>query len=618
VGGFVPSLNVSEENERFPYNDFWWPSRCSIAKRGRKAVVINLSREVRMNNETNSAEFQPEIPPRIEPARSFVLTADARQTMVHWLKRLFACNPFYLVSAALLLFGLYRVSTDSGFMPTEVARLTFNFSSLQLYELLLVGVAMLLAARAIWYDAKLLVVLENLLLLVPFILISQAALIDRRAVTLLSLGTALLATLRFGAAQRWMPALRYPSRLPLCGLALLALNTAWPICYRTFHETKFGAWPTWGAAYHMSQWSWLVLLPLVCALANFLPRPQDTANHADPRRWFSLGAYALWLLGTSIHLYCLSYVYEFKLSRQMFAPAAWVLAWTIFRRLRDFVPEPARGLKVAAQLLPLAAAFAAVGDENGYVFFALNVLNVLAFAGIVLLGSPNRVALHLLLISLAALVAGLPPEWAQSAVLDFSRAKFTAVALLAYLILGTALSRNPKVAIPGAFAAAIAAGLLRGGHGDCGHWAAQGGLVFLLLHSLRWRDREHESAAFLRALASVTWVMHALVWVRSDGAFLQPPSLGVLVLTICWVRWFVFRKWSPMIVPFAAALVGVSTPLNQLIAGLQTVPTGVLIIGASFLLFALGTVAALTRHRWQKHRESSGVATAGERGWLRL
>lgn len=95
--------------------------------------------------------------------------------LTYWLKRFLACNPFYLVSAALLLYGVYRVSVDPNFLNRETAQLAFNFTSLQFYEVLLVLTATFLARQRIWYDSTLLVVLENGLLLVPFILISQAA-----------------------------------------------------------------------------------------------------------------------------------------------------------------------------------------------------------------------------------------------------------------------------------------------------------------------------------------------------------------------------------------------------------------------------------------------------------
>jgi hypothetical protein len=40
-----------------------------------------------------------------------------------WVKHLLACNPFYLVSAALLLYGLIRVSVDPNFLSHEPAQL---------------------------------------------------------------------------------------------------------------------------------------------------------------------------------------------------------------------------------------------------------------------------------------------------------------------------------------------------------------------------------------------------------------------------------------------------------------------------------------------------------------
>src|SRR3954469_25671206 len=79
----------------------------------------------------------------------------------YWAKRFLVCNPFYLVSAALLLFGMYRLSVDRSLFTEEISQLAFNLSSLQFYELLLVGTAIFLAGRKIWYDSTLLVGLEN-------------------------------------------------------------------------------------------------------------------------------------------------------------------------------------------------------------------------------------------------------------------------------------------------------------------------------------------------------------------------------------------------------------------------------------------------------------------------
>src|SRR6266536_2098838 len=131
----------------------------------------------------------------------------------YWLKRFLACNPFYLVSAALLLYGFYRISVDPGFVGQEIARLIFSFTSLQFYEVLLVITAVFLARRRIWYDSTLLVGLENLFLLVPFILISQAALIDKRMLGAMWLAGGLLAVARCDGLKRSIAELNFPGRL---------------------------------------------------------------------------------------------------------------------------------------------------------------------------------------------------------------------------------------------------------------------------------------------------------------------------------------------------------------------------------------------------------------------
>ncbi len=88
-------------------------------------------------------------PRRSPPTR--LRNAINSQPFSYWLRKFFACNPFYLVSAALLLYGLYLVSADVSFL--SLSQLIFNFGSLQIYEILLVATAIFLARRRIWYDS---------------------------------------------------------------------------------------------------------------------------------------------------------------------------------------------------------------------------------------------------------------------------------------------------------------------------------------------------------------------------------------------------------------------------------------------------------------------------------
>ena len=56
-----------------------------------------------------------------------------------------------------------------------------------------------------------------------------------------------------------------------------------------------------------------------------------------------------------------------------------------------------------------------------------------------------------------------------------------------------------------------------------------------------------------------------------------------------------------MAVPVAAALVALAAPANQAMIGVQSTPVALITLAASFLVFGLGTLAALTKNRWLKN-----------------
>jgi len=194
--------------------------------------------------------FEPDLSETLPSDFPTAQIRPAEKTVSYWLKRFFSCNPFYILSAALLLYGLYRASIDPHVLSKETAHLIFNFGSLQCYELLLVATAIFLARRRIWYDSMLLIGLENILILVPFILVSQAALIDKHLVWAMCVAGGALAILRFGNLKRFVAGINLPWSVTIIGLLILAVNVALPIVYRILHESKFGTKPDWGAAYY--------------------------------------------------------------------------------------------------------------------------------------------------------------------------------------------------------------------------------------------------------------------------------------------------------------------------------------------------------------------------------
>jgi hypothetical protein len=522
-----------------------------------------------------------------------------------WLRRFLACNPFYLISAALLLYGLYRVSNDPNFLKKESAQLMFNFTSLQVYEVLLVITAIFLARRRIRYDSGLLVGLENLLVLAPFILISAAALIDTRMVWQMCVLGGVIAVVRFASIKWCLPELRLRPRLLAVGLTVLVVNVVLPIVYRMLHENKVGTRPTWGAAYYTNEFIWLLLLPMLWGLINFLAPDQHGRTPPAERRWLPVGLFSLWMAGTGVHLYSLGYVYDFNLRPALLAPTVWILLWTFNWRLRRLLPELDSAWKAAALVPPLLSTFLGASQLSNQVFLTLTLLNAGIYGGIYFVHRDQRLALHLLSFSLLALTGGMPEEWGRMAVSGFSRARSLGAGTAIYLLVWAARSSNPKHGLFGALVSATVVIVLLGSEVSAFHWAFECGVAFLLLHSLRWVDAEHDGATAVRIAAGLAWVGHAFLWSHVGapawtGFAVAAPVLGGYLAA----RGF-GGKWGPIVIPLAAVLTMLAAPGHFTVGKLQVAPTGLLAVASSFILFGCGTLAALTKHRW--HQVEGGM-----------
>jgi len=314
-----------------------------------------------------------------------------------------------------------------------------------------------------------------------------------------------------------------------------------------------------------------------------------------------MSCFALWLAGTGVHLYCLGYVYDFSLRPDMVAPAIWMLTWTLYRRVPQLSPRMTLLVARASLSLPIAAALLAAFHYDHMVFLALTTLNATIYQRIYARHGGPRLALHLLLISLAAIVAGLPQEWGNSFVTHFGRAELIGAGVAGYLLVCAALSSNPNLGVLGALVAAVAVGAFSGSL----HWATQIGIVFLLLHSLRWPDGEVAGAKGVRIFLCIVWVTHAFLWLHSGASAWMTCAIVTPVMAAFLVYRLLTGAWQARIVPLAALVVALSGPANASFAQLHSAPAGVLAVLGSFLLFALGTLAALTRHRWQKENQPS-------------
>lgn len=517
-----------------------------------------------------------------------------------WVKRLLAGNPFYLVSAALLLFGINRLAVDPNFLTDETAKLGFNFTALQLYELLVVGVAVLLARRKVWYDSTLLVVVENLLVLVPFILITQAVLIGRGVAMALCSAAAVLALLRFGALKKWIRELNLPSGLLAIGAVVLVANLAMPPFFRSVIENGTDNWEKPGL------FGWFLVLPAILAAGNLLPRLQAANGSTAQRSWLPFLMLGLWVTGSAAHLYCVGYVSDLQFHLWMLAPLMLALAWTAWHRLADLASQPMPASALPRQVLLVAAAltpFVAITAPSSHLFFALTLFNTALFGLVSGTNPQNKLAGQLALASGVALFAGLPMDWASWLAPGFSRVRAIELGAGAWVALQALRSRHPAWGFGGALAAALATALVTPGLQP--HVALHIGLAVLALHSLRWEEgisgTISKGVVGLRIGTAVSWMTHAFVWTRVDDRTAVAwvvSSAAVLILLIYVLLGVVTGQWGARVVPAGAALSFLAAPANSFFDWLRASPSGLLAVLGSFALFGLGTLVALTKHRW--------------------
>ena len=519
------------------------------------------------------------------------------------LSRLFAKNPFYIISAGLLLYSIYRLSIDPKLFATELSQLFFNFGSLQVYELLLVGTALFLARRAIWYDASLLVSLESLFLFVPFILISQALLNEGSAATILCGGATVLALTRFVILRRGFTRLNFPRSASVLGVALLTLNLCLPLLVQYLHkDANTLGWESRGGG--LVNIVCLFVMPILFALPNFLPHTTSRGNFLVECRYFPASVTLLWSLATATHAYSLGYVYGVELTLVLAAPAICALAFTLWNRLDDFDflrDRTAADLKAILLATPILVTVITAFSEHPIAYTWVTAMNGIAylFAG---MRKRNRNAFNLSLVCVAIL-GGILLDGVNSAPQNSGSrvfALFAAVGL--YTLARAILSSDARLGIVGGAIAAIGGAIMFREESFLLHMGLQMGLVFTLLHSARWNTASNEHAHIVRILIAVVYALHSLVWLIDDDltAMAAVSSLAVAVIAVYIAIRCIFGFWASRVILGSAVGVLFGELLLKSLELVKTTPPGVIALVGSFILFAAGTVAALTREKWNR------------------
>lgn len=545
--------------------------------------------------------MQPEPIPLLIPSITDRSPTDFRRIV----RYLLAGNPFFVLSAVLLLYAMRRLSFDSHLFSTEVSQLVFNFSSFQFYEIVLIGTAVLLARRRIWYDSTLLVFIESMFAFVPLMLVSQALLVENSMAAFLCLAGAALFAIRTGTLTRFIRPLNFPPRLLIVAGVLLIVNVAAPVFTRHLHrELTSAKWDD--IAMRLANVEWFLVAPALVAIALLLPRKTKDSPAYFSRMEFPLLTLLIWVAGTAVHFYCINYVYDLprgELRLALTIPTIWTACWILWARANDVKWSSEKYGQIYERILLTASVVAlvipALSNDRG-ILLTLGAINVALFT-VLSIKCRNWFNLLLLAVSGAAVVSAVRIGSFTSHVPDteIQLGQTFYIAIAAFLLLRSALSRNPRWGLLGGVVATLVAPQFH-------YWFesflefTQIGLTFLVLHSLRWDDKLDPHSRQARVLVVLAWLANCFGWLSFDGTtsfwgvFISGLVVFVAGLAIRWMA----GHWAHRLIPFAALAAMVMPPGFKTGEMLTHAPVGLMVLLASFLLFAAGIMTALMRSRW--------------------
>lgn len=417
-----------------------------------------------------------------------------------------------------------------------------------------------------------------------------------------------MAIIRFGSLKRFIPSLNMPTRLLVIGLLILATNLVLPFIFRSIHSAHVGPLhkidlDTLSAC---SRYGWLVLLPFLFGLINLMRRPAQWGGIAAQRSWLPIGFAIIWIIVSAVHFWCIGYIYDLVWGYSLLAPLLWAATWTLYNRLADFHPNPSKEWSAALLALPALTALLGAWDGTTQIVLALATVNTAIYSTLYLGQRKNRLLFHLLLISVTTLVATMPESFGRILLPDYTRDRCVIGAIISYIVFRAVSSRHPFSALGGAMAVVLAANDLLHRVPDHSQVAIQLGLAFTLIHSLAWQEGQHSGTRGLRITVALGWILHSFSWLHEGGvtAIWSTSMLAALVLGSYFATRLIWHYWASKTVPAVALVVLLLAPGKSITASTTHLPAGLLAVLTGFLLFALGTLLALTRDKWNSQPRS--------------
>jgi hypothetical protein len=257
-------------------------------------------------------------------------------------KFILTCNPWFLSSTVVLLIGIYSLYTDPEYANDEIAKITFSFTSLQIYEFLALGTVFFFKRLKLLHDSVLLIVIGSLLLFVPYINLSHANILDEGFSLKLGLLTFTLSLFKLSLLKGFYKDLNLPPMLLFTGLLLALSNYLVPGFMHKFNGQTL-------ESQHFMNLIWEVGVPLI-ALSLYLTlfRLVD-GGKLYQRKWLPLAIASCWVIVSLINFFSINYVYSIEFRGEYIA----LLIFIVLHVARLMYPK--KGSPLDLLLLTLCA-----------------------------------------------------------------------------------------------------------------------------------------------------------------------------------------------------------------------------------------------------------------------
>ncbi len=520
-----------------------------------------------------------------------------------WVRQIVLCNPLYLVSAVLIALGIFLVTRDERFFDTDASQLVFNFSSVQLYALVLVAAVIFLVRRNVPCDALLLIVIESVFVFVPFILLNGAIFISSGLTWTLAALALVAIGCRYAVLRRRCRGLLMPGRLLLFGLPFLALNLTLPLLFRSYLGTDGVA--EFGVAVQSYRLVCQLVLPVLLLLPMLLPNQGSWAATPLRQPWIPRLMMLLWSGLSAFHHVWIAFVYDIDVPWSYFLPAAWALVWSMTGQMKYLLRTPRAWLPPVLAAVPVLTTALLYVDTTASVARPLVAINIAIYVVLLLRRWQPLLVSRLLLVSIAGLLPTLPGSWG-SEIFAFDNQTALLYFVLTAVVLTAVLVRHPAAGVAGAISSGLLVWRLLAPIDGVGQIAATTGFAFVVIHSLYWRDADQPGAGALRVGILSAWLLHMLcLAVPPGGWWFVVLNSTVAAAVAAPTAWAVLVRQR---LELRLALIGVGTvfaglPLKGFIVMIRAGALGALVILAAFIAFAFGTWIA-----WRKRTREPAPA----------